>query len=64
MDKYKLLIDLINQCIEQERENQKEAAKSAGVNCCGSCMAMGAIDAYRQVLSDIGELTQEVGFND
>lgn len=54
--KYDILKGLINEWIEREKENFEDAKKSAGVNCAGANMAIGAIDAYKQVLSDIKEL--------
>lgn len=58
-DKYKILKELINEWIEHETENYNEARSLAGINSPGACMASGAIDAYRQVLSDIEELQME-----
>jgi hypothetical protein len=55
-DKYKILKEAINEWIDLETENFNEAKASAGVNCAGAAMALGALDAYRQVLSDIKEL--------
>ena len=64
MSKYKILKELINDWIDREKENFDEARKSAGVNCAGAAMALGAIDAYKQVLSDIDELEQEASITD
>ena len=58
--KYKILKELINEWIEREQENLKESLELAGHNSPGACMAMGALDAYKQVLSDINELEAEV----
>lgn len=55
MSKYDVLKELIGEWIEREKENFEEARQSAGVNCPGACMASGAIEAFRQVLSDIEE---------
>lgn len=57
---YKILKELINEWIELEKENYSEAKAVAGIDCAGACMANGAIDAYKQVLSDIEELEKEV----
>ena len=64
MKKYDKLKELINEWIEREKENYDEAKRSAGINCCGCCMASGALDAYKKVLADIKELESEFGFND
>lgn len=40
---------LINR-IEDEQINFKEASKLAGINCPGANQAIGALDAYREVL--------------
>jgi hypothetical protein len=58
-EKYKIIKELIGEWIEREQENYEEAVESAGINCCGACMASGALEAYRQVLSDIESLEQE-----
>jgi hypothetical protein len=58
--KYDTLKELIGEWIEREEENLEEARASAGINCAGAGMAMGALDAYRQVLSDIADLEAEV----
>jgi hypothetical protein len=57
--KYDELKHLIHEWIDCETENLNAARISAGINCAGSSMAMGAIDAYRQVLADIEELEQD-----
>jgi hypothetical protein len=59
MSKYKILKELICEWIDREQENFSEAKQSAGINCPGACMALGAIDAYKQVLEDISSLEQE-----
>lgn len=58
MNKYDVLVELIEEWIESEQESYEEARESAGVNCCGACMAQGALDAYRQVLADIASLQE------
>ena len=55
-DKYKILKEVINEWIEREHENLHDAVKSAGSNSVGAAMCMGALEAYKQVLSDIEEL--------
>lgn len=56
MSKYTILKEQINEWIEREKQNLKEAMEDGGINCIGAGMAMGALDAYRQVLLDIEEL--------
>ncbi len=63
-DKYNTLKKLINEWVEREKENYDEAKKSGGVDCCGACLALGALDAYQQVLGDIKELERKVVIND
>lgn len=60
MSKYDVLKEMISEWIELETENYKEAKNLAGINSCGACMAAGAVDAYKQVMSDIAELEAEV----
>lgn len=60
MSKYDILKELIREWIEREEEDLDEAVASAGTNCAGASMAMGALDAYKQVLADIDELEREV----
>lgn len=62
-DQYKILKELINQWIEREEENYDEA-KVFGVDCAGAAMALGALDAYNQVLSDIASLEQTAVLTD
>lgn len=59
MSKYKILKEQIQEWIEREKENFDEARKY-GVNTPGASMAVGAIEAYEQVLRDIAELESEV----
>ena len=58
--KYAILKELINDWIEREMYNLEEARLSAGIDCPGACLASGALEAYRQVLSDIEELETEM----
>lgn len=53
------LKELLQEYIEREKEEFKDAKESAGPNCPGACLALGALDAYRQVLTDIEDLEQE-----
>ena len=39
--------------IDNETENQKEAQQSAGMDCPGSCMAIGAIDCCKELLDQM-----------
>ena len=48
----KKLLAEIDIMIKREEERYKEAKESAGINCCGACMASGAIE----VLIEIKEL--------
>lgn len=63
MSKYAVLKELVQAWINQEKENMQEA-KSAGINSPAFCMAIGAHDAYKQVLSDIAALEAEVGITE
>lgn len=56
MNNYSALKEQIDDWIQREKENLEEATKVAGINCVGAGMAMGAIDAYEEVLSAILEL--------
>lgn len=56
MSKYKILKEQINAWKYREHENLAEAQRLAGNNSPGFAMALGAIEAYDQVLSDIEEL--------
>lgn len=60
-EKYTVLKRLIGEWLERENENLDEAQRLGGSNTPGAAMAMGAIEAYEQVLRDIAELEQEVG---
>lgn len=55
-EKYHELESVILEAIDDEIVNRDEAKKSAGINCPGCCMAMGAIDAYREVLRMIDDV--------
>lgn len=63
-EKYKILKQLIGEWIERETENLIDIRKTNGVNCVAYGMASGALDAYKQVLSDIEELESEGVIND
>ena len=62
-DRHIFIKEHINSCIESEEENLQEAIKSAGSKCAGAAMAMGALDAYRDVLEYLTELDREVEFS-
>lgn len=62
MSKYAVLKEYISDWIYREEENFKDAKEAGGVNCVGAGMALGAIDAYRQVLADISELEKEATY--
>ncbi len=62
-DRFIFIKEHINSCIESEEENLQEAIKSAGSNCAGAAMAMGALDAYKDVLEYLTELDKEVKFS-
>ena len=59
MNRCQILKELIRSKIENERENLNEA-RSAGTNSPGYSMAIGAIDAYNIILSEIDELETEI----
>ncbi len=59
MSKYEILKEFIEESLEREKENFREASKSAGVNCAGASMAIGAVDAFEEVLTYIEELEEE-----
>lgn len=59
MNKYQILKELINAWIEREKENMQDIRRTNGTNCAAYSMALGAVDAYQQVLTDIAELETE-----
>lgn len=59
-DKYTILKELIREWIDRETENLKEIRKDGCANTVGEGMAMGAHEAYCQVLNDIEELEQVI----
>lgn len=60
MSKYDILKEMINDWLDREKKNFQDARKSAGINSPGSAMALGAMEAYQQVLDDISKLENEV----
>lgn len=58
-EKYKILKELIYEWIERETENLLEIRKDGHSNTVGEGMAMGAQEAYHQILNDINELEKE-----
>ena len=64
MSKYKILKELINEWIEREKEDLAECKDHGGYNTVGAGMAMGALEAYRQVLTDISQLERTAVIDD
>lgn len=48
------MLETANDLIEKEMSNYIEAKDSAGINCCGACMASGALDVLRIIKEGLG----------
>lgn len=57
--KIEKLEEFLKEQIESERENYEEAKKNGGANSVGAAMAIGALDAYQDVLNWIKNETDE-----
>jgi len=57
---YMILKELINQRIEHEKENYKEACFDVGDDSPGALLSGGALGAYQQILKDIEDLEMKI----